>query len=90
MKNNSSFEIPRGRLPFGIQNISKLEARIITKIPEKQTTNSKALDLNDPTPLNSFLLVFIVRKQNLILKKVHDIPAGQFFEIEFLRPLSCS
>ena len=48
MKNNSSFEIPNGRLYFGIQNISKLEASIITKMPEKQTKNSEALDLIDP------------------------------------------
>ena len=79
MKNNSSFEIPNARLYFGIQNISKLEASIITKMPEKQTKNSNALDLNDPTPLNSFLLVSIIRTHNLILKKLHHIQIMEFF-----------
>jgi hypothetical protein len=58
-KNNSSFEMPNSRLAFGTQNISILDASIITKIPHMQTKNNKAFDLNDPTLSTSFLLVFI-------------------------------
>ena len=79
MKNNSSFEIPNSRLAFGEQNISIFEASIITKMPEKQTKNSNALDLNDPTPLKSFLLVSIIRTHNLILTELHHTPVAEFF-----------
>jgi hypothetical protein len=47
MKNNSSFEMAMNRLSFGRQNISKLVANIITKIPDKQTKNNTTFDLID-------------------------------------------
>ena len=57
-------------------------------MPEKQTKNSKALDLNDPTSLNSFLLVSIVGTHIFILKKLHHIRYGIFYDIEFLGALT--
>jgi hypothetical protein len=69
MKNNSSFEIPKTRLYFGMQNMSKLEASIITRMLDRQTKNSNALDLNNLKPPCSFLLVSITQTHGLALKE---------------------
>ena len=61
MKNNSSFEIPKARLFLGIQNMSKLEASIITVMPDRQTKKSNVLDLNDLKLPYSFLLTTIIQ-----------------------------
>jgi hypothetical protein len=83
MKNNSSFEIPNARLDFGIQNISKFEASIITKMPEKQIKNNRALDLIGPTPLNSFLPVPIISTHKLIHKILYHISVTEFLSFDF-------
>jgi hypothetical protein len=69
MKNNSSFEIPRARLFFGIQNMSKLEDSIITRTPDRQTRKSNALVLDEPKLPYSFLLVSIRQTHGYSLKK---------------------
>lgn len=48
IRNNSSFEILIALLCFGMQKKSRLEASIITKMPDMQTKNSNALEFNDP------------------------------------------
>jgi hypothetical protein len=58
-RNNSSFEMPKGRLSFGIQNISMLDDTITIRIPAKQTKTTKRSDLKNPELSCSFLLLVI-------------------------------
>jgi hypothetical protein len=71
IRNNSSFEILNALLCFGMQNKSRLEARIIIKMPDMHTKNSNALERNDRILLCCLLLVTMIQIEYNFLGKLN-------------------